>query len=160
MTSIGPRPIDMSHPVFMTAATEGSDMSASGIAVTRIRDCFGIGRTLRVLVDNREAARVRYSRRAVIALPPGVHSVAVRMDWCRSKPFDVEVPPGEVVELVAGLRLRGIRWCMSLVAPSRLFIVAPAADSTEKPLAPEFVFIAGWVLSFLGAVALLGRVFG
>jgi hypothetical protein len=71
----------------------------TGVAVTRARDYCGVLRRLRVLVDGEEIGDVAYGQRGEFALEPGVYSLQVAMDWCRSEPYEVHVCPGEVVEL-------------------------------------------------------------
>jgi hypothetical protein len=101
----------------------------TGLAVRRAHDFCGIARRLRVLVDGREVGAVPYGQRAEFALEPGVRSVEVAMDWCRSEPYEVQVHPGELVEVEGGLRWRGLLWAWNLLAifvcPSQVFVVRP-----------------------------------
>jgi hypothetical protein len=107
----------------------------TGIGVRRARDYCGICRSLRVLIDGRPAGAVGYGRRALFPTPPGVYTVQVAMDWCRSETCEVHVRAGEVIELEGGLRWRGLAWRWSLLAvflaPGWVFVVREVG--TELP---------------------------
>src|SRR5688572_25489404 len=85
------------------------------IAMTRACDRFGIFRGLRVLIDAEQRGIVEYAGRAEFAVEPGVHLVQVAMDWCRSRPFEVVVGPGETIELTGGAPYRGLLWMLNLL---------------------------------------------
>jgi hypothetical protein len=110
-----------------------TELSITGVAVTRSWDFFGWMRGLRVLVDGKEAGRVYVGGRVEFQMEPGPHSVQVAMDWCYSPARKVSVRAGEVVELRARLRWRGVLWLLNIpvgfFCPSRLFVVQPAGEA-------------------------------
>jgi hypothetical protein len=113
-------------------------MQPTGIAVSRAADYFAVARSIRVIVDEGEMGVVPYGQRRVFLLEPGVYSVEVEMDWCCSAPFEVRLREGEIVELEAGLRWRGLLWSLSLpasfVAPGRVLVVRPAPEPSHSPV--------------------------
>ncbi|WP_157607244.1 hypothetical protein [Sanguibacter suarezii] len=52
-----------------------------------------------VVVDGKRAGKVRGGAELVIAVAPGSHRVAARIDWTGSGPLDVVVPAGGVAVL-------------------------------------------------------------
>jgi hypothetical protein len=98
--------------------------------LTRAPDYFASLRSIRLLIDEEhEVGAVSYGCRRVFGLAPGVYSLSVEMDWCRSRPCDVEIRPGELVELEASLRWRGLLlWlslCTTFLLPGRAFVLRP-----------------------------------
>jgi hypothetical protein len=108
------------------------------VAVTRAEDFVGFWRPIVVLddEDEHEVGFVFYGRRRVFHLPAGVRSLSVGMDWCRSAPYQVEVRPGEVIELEASVRWRGFLWCLnqwaSFLVPTRSFVLRPRAGQEAR----------------------------
>jgi hypothetical protein len=138
----------------------------TGLAMTRAHDHVGIKRELRVLIDGDEVGEVSYGGRREFPLGPGTYSVQVAMDWCRSGPREVQVRPGEMVELVGGYRWRGWAWpknfLHSIFHPKSALMVdtkrgdEPNLDWVERlDLRPEtgiiafVVLVALIILSFL-----------
>jgi hypothetical protein len=75
------------------------------------------------------------------------------MDWCRSKPHEVHIEPGEVVELEGGLRWRGLAWRWSLLAvfvfPGWVFVVRPHQGQQPRSALTELLELVG-VISGVG----------
>ena len=126
----------------------------TSLGIARARDYCGVLRSMRVLIDGNEVGEVRYGGRLEIPLPPGVYSVQVAMDWCRSEPYEVHIREGELAEVEGGLKWRGLAWRWSLlavfVAPWWVFVVRPAPLRLAK---------AGW-RSFWEGVAVLAGLAG
>lgn len=59
-------------------------------------------RDYRIVVNDREAVRVGNGSSAVFAVEPGRHTVHLALDWCRSRPLEVDVGPGQTVRLECG----------------------------------------------------------
>src|SRR5262249_2459369 len=79
--------------------------------------------------EEKEVGAVPYGCRREFHLPPGTYSLSVEMDWCRSFARVVEVRPGELVELEASVRWRGLFWSWTLLAaillPGWVFVLRP-----------------------------------
>lgn len=58
------------------------------------------GRAYKVLVDGSEAGEVRQGESKSFAVEPGSHEVQMKIDWCRSRPENVEVGAGEPARLM------------------------------------------------------------
>lgn len=98
----------------------------TGMDVYRVRDLFGLKRSLLVLVDGHEVAALRYSSRQQFYIRPGSYKVWVQMDWCRSKSIDVDIIPDQLTTLRCGTRFRFLfpfNLSMIAVAPERCFFI-------------------------------------
>jgi len=82
----------------------GKSESARLVVRRLSEDAFGVARSLRLLVDDREAARIAHGATQMVELSAGAHRVQVAMDWCRSEPRTIHVSPGGAVELLAHAR--------------------------------------------------------
>jgi hypothetical protein len=138
--------------------------TVNGIALTRAIDHCGFARLLGVLIDGREVGGVAYGQREEFFLPPGIHFVEVCMDWCRSKPYEVCVQPGEIVELEGGMRLRGWAWHWGLLsaflAPGSMFMIRPNHGRGPRPrlrhlALQELALVLAWLAGFLLVLALI-----
>lgn len=56
-------------------------------------------RAYKVLVDGEDQATVRSGASATITVPPGEHTIEVRIDWCSSPAVHLEVTPGSTHRL-------------------------------------------------------------
>jgi hypothetical protein len=56
-------------------------------------------RAYRVFVDGDLVGRIRQGESRVFEVEPGLRSVQLRVDWCRSRRLAVDAPPGEQVLL-------------------------------------------------------------
>lgn len=75
-------------------------MSTEGvIRVTRKAEAFGMARTLNIFVDGAKAGGVKNGATEDIRVSAGRHTVMVGVDWSRSKPVSIDVPPGRYDEL-------------------------------------------------------------
>ena len=101
----------------------------TGLSLRRAKDYFAIARDTRVLIDEEEVGRVAYGCWGDFPLEPGTYSVTIKMDWCRSASYPIEVKEGEAVELEGSIRCRGFLWMLTLFAmfflPWRIFVVRP-----------------------------------
>jgi hypothetical protein len=109
--------------------------SRTGVALTRARDGCGSARSIGVLIDDQMVGEVPYGYRFEFPLVPGKHAVSVKMDWCGSPAYEVNLRPGEMVELEGSIRWRGFWWLLSplhgLLKPRQMFVVRPAPDPKD-----------------------------
>ena len=59
-------------------------------------------RPYRVIVDQKEVAKVGNGAEARIPIPPGEHVVQMQIDWCYSNALNVVVEAGQAQRLVCG----------------------------------------------------------
>jgi hypothetical protein len=74
--------------------------SSSSLIVSRAR--FGwrdLGRSYEVVVDGTPLAKIRHGQRIELPISPGRHRVLMYINWGTSDPVDLEVQPGEAVQL-------------------------------------------------------------
>jgi hypothetical protein len=57
-------------------------------------------RAYRVLIDGEEVGRVKQGQRLEFAVRAGLHTVELRIDWCRSPVRTLSIGEGETVRLV------------------------------------------------------------
>lgn len=82
------------------------------------RDIF---RRYQVMIDGEMAAKVKRGRTVTLPVPPGSHEIFVRIDWCRSSSVEVNVRPGDVIEMScepAGPAAEGLRSVVGKAAAS------------------------------------------
>ena len=81
------------------AATRGDQQSF--ISVRRgkdgLQDRF---RAYRLIIDGRQAGKLKRGQCVQIGVEPGRHSVQMAIDWCSSKILDVDVAAGAQVSLL------------------------------------------------------------
>jgi hypothetical protein len=142
-------------------STTGATGLSGSVALTRTPDYFGLWRSDRLFLDEEhELGAVPYGRRGVFFLPPGHHSLSVEMDWCSSPPYEIDVRPGELVELEASIRWRSLLWCLGLftmvIMPGRFFVLRPTAGREGRPKRHDWWECLGMVA---GTVLFLGLAF-
>jgi len=81
------------------------------LVLSRGDDSAGMLRHIRVTVDGQPVALLRPSTVAEVDVPPGRHRVRASMDWTTSRAMDLDLVPGERVEIRTGLPLSMI-WRM------------------------------------------------
>jgi hypothetical protein len=60
------------------------------------RDLF---RAYTVIVDDTRVAKVKRGQTVRLPVSPGRHEVYLRIDWCRSPAIEIDVAPGEAVNM-------------------------------------------------------------
>lgn len=73
-------------------------MTQSKIKITRYQDFFGIMRKLKVFIDGRHIGDVRWDNSNEFSISPDSHQLYVKMDWCKSKPINIDIGENEVVK--------------------------------------------------------------
>jgi hypothetical protein len=58
-------------------------------------------RSYRVLLDGREVSKIKAGEELSLAVTPGRHNIAVKIDWGGSPTMDFELSPGRTLPLVA-----------------------------------------------------------
>lgn len=83
-----------------------STATARAVIVVRRPEAyfFGGARSFLVWIDGRHVGKVKPRSAAEFAVESGEHTVAVSMDWLRSKPFQVSAAAGSRTELMIGVR--------------------------------------------------------
>jgi hypothetical protein len=90
------------------------------LSITRTSQYTNSHRRCSILVDGIHAADVSDGETARIQVDDGIHEVVAKLDWCRSKPLEVEVEPGGQVRLRTGCDVRGWKVCLAL-----LYVLVP-----------------------------------
>ncbi len=101
--------------------------------LTRGDDTAGLLRHIRVRVDGDLVALLRPMTAVEIAVAPGRHRVRASMDWTTSPELEVDVRPGERVEVRSGLPW-SMLWRMVVTPRSTLTIARvdpPGAAGTS-----------------------------
>jgi hypothetical protein len=115
---------------------------------------FDGSRSFTVWIDGLWAGKVKCGVVGEFAVEPGEHTVAVSMDWLRSRPLQILAGPGSKTELVIGARSAAMVFKLflpvllaALVAP----LAPPAVGDTHW-----WVFWVRWLLFMVVFVALFG----
>ncbi len=85
------------------------------LVLSRGDDSAGMMRSIRVTVDGEPVALLKPRTVAEVDVPPGRHRVRASMDWTTSRAMDLDLTPGERVEIRTGLPL-SMLWRM-ITAP-------------------------------------------
>jgi len=72
-------------------------MEKSTIYIRRKEDYFGVARKLKVFIDGKHVADLKWGQAIDIHVRPGYHTVKVKMDWCTCKPVGFKLRGGERV---------------------------------------------------------------
>jgi Tfp pilus assembly protein PilE len=119
------------------------------LVVNRPRQAADRLRRYRILIDGRVAAMIANGKTAELDLTPGPHRIAVRLDFLRSQPLEIDARRGDAYHFIVGTNLARRRpWKAASFAAawSPLAIVSLA-------LAGEILFIApfegSWFRQFL-----------
>jgi len=85
------------------------DAKTSTIELVRTSQFANAGRAYSICIDGAKVGSVRDGQTSEFPVSPGTHSAQARIDWCRSRPLEVEVAEGEKVSLEVGCNSRGWR---------------------------------------------------
>jgi hypothetical protein len=97
------------------------------ITIRRPANSFvGSSRALIVWIDGRRAGKVRLGVPVEFTVEPGEHTLAVSMDWVRSRPFPIAVGQGSRTELAVGSQ-SGWAWALKQFLPMTLIFFATIA---------------------------------
>ena len=116
---------------------------------------FGGSRSFTVWIDGLRAGKVN---RAVeeFAVEPGQHTVAVSMDWLRSRPLQVVAGPGSRTELAIGARLgMYLKMFLPVLLPA-LVTPLPMEGLLGVPAVAEIHWWLRWLVLMVVYVALFG----
>lgn len=92
---------------------------------------FGRLRSFVVRIDGRKVGYVTRPGPGEFPVEPGEHTVAVSMDWVRSRPLQVVVEPGSKTDLMIGSRSS---WVLKFILPMILVAaVTPVFLSVWRP---------------------------
>jgi hypothetical protein len=88
--------------------SEKCRVEAQGTVVISRRKQFlyNRSRNYRILVDGVEVASLENRESTTARVAPGRHKVVAKIDWCKSRPVEVEVRSGEQVQLQVGCYVR------------------------------------------------------
>lgn len=73
-------------------------MEKSTIRVRGGQDFFGMVRKLKIIIDEKHVADLKWDKAIDIHVKPGFHTVRVKMDWCTCRPAGLKLDSGEQVE--------------------------------------------------------------
>jgi len=74
----------------------------SSLVLKREYGWFGALRTFQVRIDEKLTIPLRIGEVKTVELPEGLHTVAVKMSWCRSAPFSILLEKEDVRSVSVG----------------------------------------------------------
>jgi hypothetical protein len=97
---------------------QGREVASDADAIVRITRSSSYADRLRsyqILIDGREAARVKAGQSLEISVSPGSHSVVAKVDWCGSNTINFDVGAGHTACFECASKLPGPRLLLALV---------------------------------------------
>ncbi|NHT17838.1 hypothetical protein [Cellulomonas sp. IC4_254] len=101
------------------------------LVLSRGDDTAGVLRHIRVTLDGELVALLGPVTSVEIAVPPGRHRVRAAMDWTTSPALDLDLAPGERVEVRSGLPM-SMLWRM-ITAPAATLTIARVDAPAQYP---------------------------
>ena len=120
------------------------------LRITRTSQYANKLRAYSIFLDGARVGKIKDGETVTYPLSPGSHTVQARIDWCRTKPVEITVKPGQDIPLEVGCYAGGWRLLLALfdaIWPGRWLylkasqlgdaIVQDAVHSYREHLAPE-----------------------
>lgn len=113
------------------------------LSITRDRSVSNAMRRFNLLVDDKTVDKIKSGETRRYALPSGIHEIRVGIDFYKSRPLQIDVQPGETIELCCGdtapktlgesLSLRGVGQSLkALTSPADYLYVRIAGRETPQ----------------------------
>ena len=112
------------------------------LLITRTSQYANKLRAYSILIDDTKAGKIKDGETVTHSLSPGSHTVQARIDWCRTKPVEITVEPGQEIHFKVGC-YGGFGWRLLLalfdvIWPGRwLFLEAAQQGDTADPASPR-----------------------
>jgi hypothetical protein len=71
----------------------------SAIEITRPVSWSDKARTYRLLLDGKEAGRIREGETLTLEVFPGEHQLGAKIDWCRAEPLEIALSENETAQV-------------------------------------------------------------
>jgi hypothetical protein len=115
-----------------------------------------------VFVDDERVLQIREGESKQITVPSGMHSLSVRVDWCRSETFTFDAETGQSTTLWCWPNARVYNWPFFLFLRWNRYISVgeqpKAAHASSKSLFRIYqVGLTIAVIAFLGYESVLGK---
>jgi hypothetical protein len=115
-----------------------------------------------VFVDGELVLQIREGESKQITVPPGAHSLSVRLDWCRSNTFTFDAESGQSTALWCWPNARVYNWPFFLLLRWNRYMTVSeqpkAARASAKSLFRIYqVGVAIAVFAFFGYESILGK---
>jgi hypothetical protein len=133
------------------------------ISITRERGyIFDRLRPYNIFVDGSHVVRIREGETTQITVPPGVHTVTVKLDWCHSRPFTINAATGKSTALWCWPNVRIYNWPFYLLFAWNHYIALsaqpkPARASARGAFRVYQIVVVLSVLAYLGYESVLGK---
>jgi hypothetical protein len=73
----------------------------STIKIHRPKEYINSLRAYEIFVDGSKAGEIKNGAVTDLQVPPGKHSVSLKIDWAKSKQLEMQIQEGEIIELQA-----------------------------------------------------------
>lgn len=93
----------------------------SEIILKRKPAYFGAARKMKVWINGDCVGRVGIGKEENFPTPSGEVEIKVSMDWCKSKPYKVQVEKGETIKVIAETQFFLLAMFSTFFRPSALF---------------------------------------
>ena len=85
------------------------------ITISRKRGYADKIRKYKVIVDNNYLGTINAGETKDFEVPPGKHTIYLKIDWCRSNKLDFNLSENEVIEFDCGSSLTGWRLFINII---------------------------------------------
>jgi hypothetical protein len=91
-----PQPEGAAQP----ASDGGQQLGGARIVLSRERGGWrDRARSYDVVLDGERVAKIKRGSQVELPVPPGRHEIVLRIDWCSSQVLQLDVEPGDAIQL-------------------------------------------------------------
>ena len=84
------------------------------LRITRTSQYANKLRAYSIFVDGTRVGKIKDGETVTYLVSPGSHTIQARIDWCRTKPFEITVKPGQNVPFKVGSYAGGWKLILAL----------------------------------------------
>ncbi|MDE5413214.1 hypothetical protein [Alkalihalobacterium chitinilyticum] len=81
----------------------------STIRLKRTSQYINLVRRFQVYIDDVHVQDIKDGEEVVIPMEPGHHELYIKIDWVKSKKLELDIEPGEEIQLICGSPVKGAK---------------------------------------------------
>lgn len=79
-------------------------------------------RAIKIIIDGTKVASINNGKSLDLDLDPGVYQIQVKIDWCKTKVFNLTIQPYQTISLETGCHYRGWKLWAPFIILYYLFV--------------------------------------
>lgn len=79
-------------------------------------------RAIKIIIDGTKVASLKNGKSLDLDLDPGVYQIQVKIDWCKTKAFNLTIQPYQTINLETGCNYRGWKLWVPFIILYYLFV--------------------------------------